>query len=267
MKAKQIYTNVDFNKNQALNFKLELVSKVPTAASASDKGRAVYCTINNTIYFSNGSFWYPILGVEDIYEIANKSIQFTNPYINSYLKEGVLHLEKIDGEDHYEIAPIVSNFNTGWMTPIQNKVLALLAENNLSYYEAFDLTSLQADLPIYGDIIWDKDLEVYKIDGSINIRVQSDIVTLYLNILKGEGASIEVGDTIYNTTKEMEILINSPVDEITIRTFSPIWVNYIIVYGISTVEVPTKLSQLENDINNITGKIDIQEETLILSNK
>ena len=155
-----------------------------------------------------------------------------------------------------------------YWTPSDRLELLRQLREALSYDEHYDLSQEVLSDDISGaELVYDTEKRAWKVFGEVRIAVpeRSDY---YLSIdlaQRLDEGSITVGGDVVQISDNMTFLLRN-VDEVVFSVDSYIWVKAIAVQGFRPVIVPTKVSDLENDLGFVEGPVVVPTKVSELEN-
>ena len=144
-----------------------------------------------------------------------------------------------------------------YWTPSDSLELLRQLREALSYDEHYDLSQEVLNDDISGaELVYDPEKRAWKVFGEVRIAVpeRSDYyLSIDLSQRLDEG-SITVGGDVVPIRDKMTFLLRD-VEEVVFSVDIYIWVKAIAVQGFRPVIVPTKVSELENDLGFVVGPV------------
>ncbi len=135
------------------------------------------------------------------------------------------------------------------------------------YSKRYDLTDPNLSDDLQGDYLsYDNTLLLTKNNGNFTINVpRTSSYYLYLHIKNNPNATYITANNIQYTIQEEMTLKFDNVNQLQFSSDNYIWLSEISVTEYKLPDVPTKLSQLENDQEFVASKV--MDDTLILTVK
>ena len=134
----------------------------------------------------------------------------------------------------------------------------------LSYDEQYDLSQEVLSEEISGaDLVYDHVHRAWRVFGEVRIAVpeRSDYYLSIALAQRFDEGNIRVGDDVVPIKNSMTFLLRD-VEEVVFSVDIYVWIKAIAVQGFRPIFVPTKVSDLDNDLGFLAGAV--EDEELIL---
>ena len=144
-----------------------------------------------------------------------------------------------------------------YWTPSDRLELLRQLREALSYDEHYDLSQEVLSDEISGaELVYDTEKRAWRVFGEVRIAVpeRSDYYLSIALVQKFDEGSITVGGEVVPIGDKMTFLLRD-VEEVVFSVNVYIWVKAIAVQGFRPIVVPTKVSELENDLGFVVGPI------------
>ena len=138
----------------------------------------------------------------------------------------------------------------------------------LSYDEHYDLSQEVLSDEISGaELVYDTEKRAWRVFGEVRIAVpeRSDYYLSIALVQKFDEGSITVGGEVVPIGDKMTFLLRD-VEEVVFSVNVYIWVKAIAVQGFRPIVVPTKVSELENDLGFVEGPVIVPTKVSDLEN-
>lgn len=155
-----------------------------------------------------------------------------------------------------------------YWTPSDRLELLRQLRDALSYYEHYDLSQEVLSDEISGaELVYDTEKRAWRVFGEVRIAVpeRSDYYLSIALVQKFDEGSITVGGEVVPIGDKMTFLLRD-VEEVVFSVNVYIWVKAIAVQGFRPIVVPTKVSELENDLGFVEGPVIVPTKVSDLEN-
>ena len=155
-----------------------------------------------------------------------------------------------------------------YWTPSDRLELLRQLREALSYDEHYDLSQEVLSDEISGaELVYDTEKRAWRVFGEVRIAVpeRSDYYLSIALVQKFDEGSITVGGEVVPIGDKMTFLLRD-VDEVVFSVNVYIWVKAIAVQGFRPIVVPTKVSELENDLGFVEGPVIVPTKVSELEN-
>ena len=155
-----------------------------------------------------------------------------------------------------------------YWTPSDRLELLRHLREALSYDEHYDLSQEVLSDEISGaELVYDTEKRAWRVFGEVRIAVpeRSDYYLSIALVQKFDEGSITVGGEVVPIGDKMTFLLRD-VEEVVFSVNVYIWVKAIAVQGFRPIVVPTKVSELENDLGFVEGPVIVPTKVSELEN-
>lgn len=155
-----------------------------------------------------------------------------------------------------------------YWTPSDRLELLRQLREALSYDEHYDLSQEVLSDEISGaELVYDTEKRAWRVFGEVRIAVpeRSDYYLSIALVQKFDEGSITVGGEVVPIGDKMTFLLRD-VEEVVFSVNVYIWVKAIAVQGFRPIVVPTKVSELENDLGFVEGPVIVPTKVSELEN-
>lgn len=145
-----------------------------------------------------------------------------------------------------------------YWTPADRLEMLREVREALSYDEQYDLSQEALSEDISGaDLIYDHVQRAWRVFGEVRIAVpeRSDYYLSIALAQRFDEGNIRVGDEVVPIENSMTFLLRD-VEEVVFSVDIYIWIKAVAVQGFRPIIVPTKVSDLDNDLGFVSGSVE-----------